>query len=60
MTIYLREDTALKIANAHEKGMPTDNSHKGLDSRRDKHNNQRGILIDKCAKINLRLGNISK
>jgi hypothetical protein len=55
MTAYLGENGATKIGNQHEKGMPGDNSLHGLDSRRDKHNNERGVAIGLCAKINIDL-----
>ena len=60
MTVYLGEETAIKIAKANEKGMPSDNSHYGLDRKRDEHNNKRGVAIGQCAKLNLDLGNLSE
>jgi hypothetical protein len=55
MTLYLGEDTASKIGKAHESGIPDDISPTGLDMRIDKHNNNIGIAIGLCLKINLEL-----
>jgi RHS repeat-associated protein len=48
MTYYLGRDTAVKIAESHERGNPNDNTKTGLDTRRDRHNNRLGIAIAQC------------